>query len=210
MEPRPHVPSVEFEHRRFVPPVAGVALPRAVDAASLPGYVTRVRVVRAVVVLLGALAIALATQRAGVGLSAALCVFLGLLPVLWIAGWLGGFALTARRFVAQAKQGVQGLDLQAELARHTRSERVRLEVHAEGLRVVRRGAADQDDTHTWPWQQVSFTRPGPQAAVLHLGAGELVLGPGELLELPASAFPDAAAFDAFCLELQGRVWATQR
>jgi hypothetical protein len=50
-----------------------------------------------------ALAVAFATQCAGLPLTAALCVFVGVLPVLWVAGWLGGFLLSARKRVWRAE-----------------------------------------------------------------------------------------------------------
>jgi hypothetical protein len=46
---------------------------------------------------------------------------------------------------------------------------------------------------------VRFSRPDPSVALL-------ALGPVEVLEVPAAAFPSEADFDAFCLALQAKVW----
>lgn len=201
MEPSPP-PSVEFEHQRLAPPSSAAPLGRVIDAKDLPGYATRVRVVRAVVVVAGALAVAFATQRGGLPLTTALCVFVGVLPVLWIAGWFGGFLLSARKLAAQAKGAVAALDeLEADVRRRSRSERIRLEVRDDGLFVERRGELE-NDARTVPWRDVHFSRPGPAGAIFQLG-------PLELLEVPAGAFAEPSAFDAFCLAVQARVWRAE-
>lgn len=201
MEPSPP-PSVEFEHQRLAPQASAAPLGRVIDAKDLPGYATRVRVVRAVVVVVGALAIAFATQRGGLPLTTALCVFVGVLPVLWLIGWFGGFLLSARKLASQARGPVAALDeLEADVRRRVRAERVRLEVRDDGLLIERRGEVE-NDTRTLPWRQVQFSRPGPGGAIFQLG-------PLELLEVPATAFADTAAFDAFCLAVQARVWRAE-
>lgn len=200
MEPSPP-PSVEFEHQRLAPPSAA-PLGRVIDAKELPGYATRVRVARAVVVVVGALAVAFATQRGGLPLTTALCVFVGVLPVLWIAGWFGGFLLSARKLAAQAKGAVAALgEIEADVRRRSRSERIRLEVREDGLWIDRRGELE-NDARTVPWREVHFSRPGPAGAIFQLG-------PFELLEVPATAFAEPAAFDAFCLAVQARVWRAE-
>lgn len=201
VEPSPP-PSVEFEHQRLAMPPSAAPLGRVIDAKELPGYATRVRVVRAVVVVVGALAVAFATQRGGLSLTTALCVFVGVLPVLWIAGWLGGFLLSARRLAAQARgAGLAIEEFEAEVRRRTRTERVRLEVRDDGLFVERRGELE-NGARTVPWREVHFTRPGPGGAIVQLS-------PLELLEVPATAFAEPSAFDAFCLAVQARVWRAE-
>ncbi|MEW6435294.1 MAG: hypothetical protein AB1730_27690 [Myxococcota bacterium] len=194
-------PSVEFEHQRLAPPPAA-PLGRVIDAKDLPGYATRVRVVRAVVVVVGALAVAFATQRGGLPLPTALCVFAGVLPVLWIAGWFGGFVLSARRLAAQARGAVAALgESEADVRRRAHAERVRLEVRDDGLLIERRGELE-NVARTVPWREVRFSRPGPGGAILQLG-------PFELLEVPAAAFAEPSAFDAFCLAVQAQVWRAE-
>jgi hypothetical protein len=139
---------------------------------------------------------------AGLPLTAALCVFVGVLPVLWVAGWLGGFLLSARKLAAQAKSAVAPLDeLEADVRRRSRSEKIRLEVRDDGLFIERRGELE-NDARTVPWWDVHFSRPGPAGAIFQLGALEL-------LEVPAAAFAEPAAFDAFCLAVQARVWRAE-
>jgi hypothetical protein len=195
--------SVEFEHPRRMLDLPQAPALEVTDARSLPGFMSRVRVARAVVVVSGALVTAFATQRSGLPLAGATCVFVGMLPVLWFAGWLGGFLWWARRTVRQAGEAaVQAGDVAVSLARQrAHRERVRLEVRDDGLLVARRFEQEADE-RTVPWPGVHLTRPGPAAALLQVG-------PLELIELPASAFPDAAAFDAFCLAVQARVWRAQ-
>ncbi|MEW5740586.1 MAG: hypothetical protein AB1938_16780 [Myxococcota bacterium] len=202
MEPTPPVISVEFEHRRFVPPAApGPRALKLLGPGGVPGLTRRIRIVRAVFVIAGALGIAFATERSGVALGAALCVFLGALPLLWVVGWLAGVLLTTRRLAVQTSKALEGLDLQAELAKHQRVERVRLELRDDGLWLERKGVGE-DESRSIDWRKVGFTRRGPQSAVVFVG-------PQDFLEIPSAAFPDAAAFDAFCLALQARVWRAE-
>lgn len=197
VEPPPPVIAVEFEHRRFVVPEGPGPAIQVLGPGGVPGLTKRIKVVRAAIVALGALGIAFATQRAGVSLGSALCVFLGVLPVLWIAGWLAGVVFTTRRLAVKTSKALQGMDLQAELSKHQRVERVRLELREDALWLERRGV--EDESRSVAWGQVGFTRRGPQSAVVFVG-------PQDFLEIPSAAFPDAAAFDAFCLALQARVW----
>jgi hypothetical protein len=133
--------------------------------------------------------------------TAGLCIFLVALPVLWLVGFLLGSAVMVREFAKTVAPGAAGaaLDLQA----HTHLERLSLEILDAGLQVTRRAEGEPDASQLVAWNQLAFTRLGAQMSRIDLATGEM-------LELPASAFPDASAYDAFCLALQGKVWSAQR
>ena len=201
MESPPAVPSVEFERRRLAPQAAVKGLHLAVEGTAGRRFVQRVHGVRAAVVLLGALAVAFLTQRLGFGLGGALCVFLGLLPVLRGAGWLGGLLFSTRRLASDVSAQLGSALSAEERGRRWHLERVRLEVREDGLWLYRKGELT-DGQQTWAWRDVRVSRPGPVAALLGLGADEV-------LEVPASAFPSGSDFDAFCLALQAKLWRAE-
>lgn len=200
MEPTPPPLKVEFEHPRLRPGQAPTLPGAAVVVNELtPGLRNRVLAARAVIVVLGAAALAFVTQRLGMSLGAGLCAFFGALPVLWLFGFFVGALLTMRKTAMAAR----GVDWSAELQKNLVSERVTLEVGEPGLRVTRRLGEEHESTELVGWQRINLTRLGPDAALIGLE-------PAVPISLPASAFPDAAAFDAFCLAVQGHVWAAQR
>jgi hypothetical protein len=202
VEPSPPLPSVEFERRRLAPAPSANGLHVVMGGPAATRFTRRLHGVRAAVVVLGALAVAFVTQRLGVGLGGALCAFLGVLPILWGAGWLFGLLVSARRLAADVSQHGAALPTVEGASPRWHLERVRLEVRDEGLRLERRGELG-DGASTIAWRDVRFTRPGPDGALLGLGADEV-------LEVPASAFPALADFDAFCLALQAKVWEAAR
>lgn len=206
MEPSPTPLTVEFDHPRLRPEQLPqlAHLPGAVVMNEFtPGLKRRVGVARAVLVVLGAAALAFVTQRLGLPLSGGLCVFFGALPVLWIVGFLVGAGLTAKKTAQAVRTGAAQVNWGEALERSTVMERVTLEVGELGLRVTRRAADQPESSALVGWNRVSFTRVTPDMALLGLD-------PGEPVSVPARAFPEAAAFDAFCLAVQGRVWAAQR
>lgn len=188
---------VEFEHRRLKPG----ALPHAIGPAGLKGLLVRTRLIRAGIVLLGAAGIAFATQRAGVELGGALCLFFAAMPILWVGGWLIGFLSQARRAARKLSQTVGSTQWQHELAAATELEKVKLALVDTGLSVTR-----NDATLLVGWQRVRIERVGPGALAVTFAHGER----HEQLALPVTAFASQDAFDAFCLAMQKHVWAAQR
>jgi hypothetical protein len=189
---------VEFEHRHLAPGPLQVTLgSRPVPEPLARQLAGRIRVTRWLVLLAGAAAVAFATQRAGVSLSGALCIFAGALPVLWVGGWLTGAGLHMRRTV---KQFEAQLDAGAPPAQVSEAggEHVAFELLEGGLQVTRAGRAPA----LVGFQRVGMQRLGPEVLVVTVE--------GEPFHVPRAAFPDAGAFDAFCLELQGRVWNAER
>lgn len=158
----------------------------------------RMLIARAVVVVLGAAGLAWATQRLGMPVVAGLCVFFAALPVLWLIGFLAGALLTVRSMAGAVREAAQAPGAPGPVV-----EKIGLEVGEEGLTVTRKRGAEAAQIEQAPWHAVHLNRPAPDVAVLLLGAGQA-------LQVPASAFGDAAAFDSFCLKLQERIWAAQR
>jgi hypothetical protein len=186
---------VEFEHRWESP----IGLP-ASDVAQELGEKMRRRMmlVRAIIVVAGAAGLAYATQRLGMPVAAGLCVFLGALPILWIIGFFAGAFLslgTLRGVVKEAAENPERITAY--------KEQVALEVGEQALTVKRHRYGADASIDQIAWNMVQLIRQGGSIAVLHYGGGLHV-------QLPASAFPDAAAFDAFCLAVQERIWAAQR
>jgi hypothetical protein len=164
---------------------------------------TRARVTRGVFVVLGAATIAFTTQKAGIGLEGALCLFLFALPALWVGGWLLGFLFSARRAAKKFSQEMGSSAWQGELAATTMIEKVKLSADAPGLEVTR-----TEGTQLVRWNSVRIERISPETLAVSLGAEELALN--DNLMVPRAAFPSAEAFDEFCLTLQKFVWEAQR
>lgn len=192
---------VEFEHRRLKPGALPPSL--AAPRERMRALLTRARLTRGVFVVLGAAAIAFFTQRAGIGLEGALCLFLFALPALWVGGWLLGFLFSARRAARKVAEAVGSSAWQGELAAATMLEKVKLSADAPGLEVTR-----AEGTQLVRWSSVRIERVGPETLAVSLGAEELALN--ESLMVPRAAFPSAEAFDEFCLTLQRFVWEAQR
>lgn len=207
MDPSSPPLKVEFEHRRPLMAEAGVAFgqPGTVVTNLNQRVLRRVQVVRAVVAVLGAAGLAWGTQALGLSLGAGLCAFLGALPVLWVVGWLVGFAFGARQALSESKAALERGDWKAELDAQLVKERVRLEVSELGLRITRQPKDEPEVSELVGWTRVGLTRHGTEAAMIILQHQPFLP-----VQVPASAFADAAAFDAFCLAVQGHVWAAQR
>lgn len=206
MEPSSTPLTVEFDHPRLRPEQLPQVphLPGAVVMNEFtPGLKRRVGVARAVLVVAGAAALAFVTQRLGLPLSGGLCVFFGALPVLWFVGFLVGAGLTAKKTAQAVRSGAAQVNWGEALERSTVMERVTLEVGELGLRVTRRADDVPESSELVGWNRVNLTRFSPDTALIRLE-------PGFPVAVPARVFPDAAAFDAFCLAVQGRVWAAQR
>ncbi|MBL8934225.1 MAG: hypothetical protein JNM69_06720 [Archangium sp.] len=192
---------VRFEHRR---PRPGV-LPAAVaGAGSLTGGISRrTTIARGVLVVSGAAALAWVTQRSGQPLGAGLCAFFGALPLLWFAGWVVGALFSVRAAARAAAKTMERIDWQKAIDENTIAEQVTLQVLETGLQVSREPQGASSSSELFGWQRVQFERHGHHMAFIGLEAGEP-------LSVPATAFSDGAAFDAFCLSVQGQVWEAQR
>lgn len=187
---------VRFEHRR---PKPGVFPAAAEGAQVLTGISRRTTIARAVLVVTGAAALAWVTQRSGQPLGVGLCAFFGALPILWLAGWLVGALISVRK----AARSVQAIDWKKAIDEHTVAEQVTLQVLELGLQVSRERSNVPASTELFGWQRVQFERHGHHTAFIGLEGSEP-------FSVPATAFPDGEAFDAFCLSVQGRVWEAQR
>lgn len=205
MEPSP--PEVEFEHRRLRPGTVPPSIRQAQDQlGGLRGKVLqRARISRAVFVLLGALAIAYGTQRAGIELPMAICFFFGTLPVLWVGGWLFGFLFQARRAAKDVAQKVGSTQWQGELAAFTVVEKVKLSMSPAGLHLTR-GA----DSEVVDWARVKMDRMGPGTLAVYLGEEKSGLALNEGMMVPRTAFASDTSFDDFCLAMQRFIWEAQR
>lgn len=186
---------VEFEQRwispiGFPPPQVAEELARSAKK--------RMTIVRAVVVVVGAAGLAWATQRLGMPVVAGLCVFFAALPVLWLVGFFAGALLTVRSMAGAVREAALDRGPRDDLV-----EKIGLEVGEEALTVTRKRGTEAAQIEQAPWSAVHLNRPAPELAMLMLGAGQAI-------QVPASAFADAAAFDAFCLKVQERIWAAQR
>lgn len=198
---------VEFEHRRLrpgtVPPSIVKAQERFTGLRSK--LVQRARLSRALFVLVGALGIAWATQRAGIELAGALCFFFGALPVLWVGGWLFGFLFQARSAAKDVATTVGSTQWQGELAAATVVEKVKLSMSSLGLHLTR----DQE-TQVIGWGRVRMERMGPASLAVYLGNEPTGLALNEALNVPRTAFGSDGAFDDFCLAMQRFIWEAQR
>ena len=203
----PTTPEVEFEHRRLrpgtVPPSIQKAQERVTGLRSK--LVQQARVSRAIFVLLGALAIAWATQRAGIELPGALCFFFGALPVLWVGGWLFGFLFQARRAAKDVATTVGSTQWQGELEAATVVEKVKISMSSLGLHLSR-----DAQSQVIGWSRVRMDRMGPGTLALYLGEETTGLALNEGLMVPRSAFSSDTTFDDFCLTMQRFIWEAQR
>lgn len=202
---------VEFEHRRLkpgtVPPSLDAAQKRAGELGQKMSR--RARLWRVGFLIVGAGAIAWATQRAGMELKAGLCLFLAALPVLWVGGWLFGFLFSffvhARRAKGDVEVRVGSTGWQQELESVTVIEKVKLLVRGDGLETIRDGGPAE----LVPWSRVKMDRVDAKTLALFVrDASGLALN--ETLPVPRAAFSSDDAFDAFCLEVQKHVWEAQR
>ncbi len=206
MDPSSTPLTIQFVHHRprlpgvMMPPVAGMQV--VIDQFT-PGLKRRVTVARAVVVVLGAAGLAFVTERLGLPVTGGLCVFLGALPLLWLGGWAIGMYGTVQKTAKAAREASAGVDWEKALPSQLLAETVTLEIQDLGLRVTRRPEGEAETSELVGWPRVNLNRISPELALIGLE-------PQFPLQLPASAFPDSAGFDAFCLALQGRVWAAQR
>ena len=205
MEPTP--PEVEFEHRRLKPGTVPPSIRQAQDrfGGVRSKVLQRARISRAVFVLAGALAIAWATQRAGIELPLAICFFFGTLPVLWVGGWLFGFLFQARRAAKDVATTVGSTQWQGELAAVTVVEKVKLSMSSLGLHVTR-----GEESQVVGWNRVKMDRMGPGTLALYLGEEKSGLALNEGLMVPRTAFASDTSFDDFCLAMQRFIWEAQR
>lgn len=149
---------------------------------------------RGAALLIGAVAIALLTRAFGLGLGGALCVFVGLLPLLLAGAWVVGFftmvkATTelVRENAASGGPGVVTL----------RRQKVRLMLSPEALE-VELDDGGQRRTELWPWAEVHFE---PGEAVVRLRKGR------EQLDVPVAAFGTPERFALFTQAVQDLVVA---
>jgi hypothetical protein len=173
---------VEFEHRWRHPDALGAAAP-----------VRSGRGLRWVIVALFLVGTAFVTQRLGLQLQSALCLFLGLLPFAWLAGSMvnGVFIFRSGRH-----------DLTLEVGA-PRVERLTMEVTEGGLRLT-----STTRTQEAPWSTVKMGRDHEKLFVQLAPAVPQHLP--ETFTVPERAFASPADFDEFCLELQRAVWAAER
>ncbi len=129
---------------------------------------------------------AFVTQRAGLPLQGALCLFVALLPFAWLASLVVGGTVFVR-----TQRGTP------------RVERLALEFDEQGLTV--RWPTRQ---HLAPWSTVKMNRDRSRLVVLLVP--QQVGERAETFVVPERAFDTPQAFDEFCLELQKAVWAAER
>lgn len=198
---------VEFEHRRLKPGTVPPSLQKAQDRFSgMRGKVlTGARISRGIFVLLGALAIAWATERAGIELPGAICFYFGALPVLWVGGWLFGFLFQARRAAKDVATTMGSTQWQGELSAATVVEKVKLSMTSLGLNITH-GA----ETQVVGWPRVRMERMGPDGLVVFVNQDGGGLAMNEAMQVPRSAFSSDSAFDDFCLTMQRFIWEAQR
>jgi hypothetical protein len=197
-------PRVEFD-REVLRPVldgAGEDANGDIDLSPALGLWRSVRLVRWVAMTAGAAVIAYLTHRSGLSLDGALCVFMGLLPILWIMGWFAGLSFGARRVATVVRASgptASPAQLLARIPRH--SQHVALSVATDALEVTLRDA-EASQSHRWPWREVQLIRQDQDAFWLHREH--------DSIEVPRTAFADGQAFEAFALAAQARIWAAMR
>lgn len=201
---------VEFEHRRLKPGVVPPSLVEAQHKADELGrkMSRRAKIWRAVIVVLGAAAIAWGSQRLGLQFEGGLCLFLAALPVLWVGGWLFGFlfsfATAARKANGEIRARVGSLDWQHELAQASVMEKVSMTVLADGLELVRDG-----ERQLVPWGALKVDRVDSNTLLVFLLNESSGLAMNAALPVPSSAFASKTEWDEFCVEVQKQVWAAQ-
>jgi hypothetical protein len=147
------------------------------EADALSESITRkVNLARGGTFVVAAVLVAALTQVAGLGTGGALCVFFGLLPVMWLLSWLAGMRAIMRGVRQRATLETEGPTL--------RRETVKLRAAPSSLEVSYDGAVVQH----WPWSEVSLDRSG---GGLHLKRG------AQGVDVPSAAFSDAAQLEAF-------------
>jgi hypothetical protein len=172
--------------------------PKPVDI--IPGLKRRVGITRALFVIAGSASIAFAAQRLGIPVTAGLCLFFVALPVLWVGGFLIGTLFTLRK----AAKELPGQPLHFDLSASNQVvEKVTLEVGELGLNVTRRPEQQPEATQLIGWNRVQLARPEADAAAVWTADGLN-------FHVPATAFPSREAFDAFCVAVQGKIWAAQK
>ena len=196
-------PEIEFEHRRLKAGTVPASLQGA--QARLSGLRRQAQWSRAAFVLVGALGIAWATQRAGIELPTALCFFFGALPVLWVGGWLFGFLFQARRAAKEVSLKVGSTQWQGELASATVVEKVKLSMSTLGLHLTR-----DETTQVIGWGRVRMERVGPETLAVLTSDAPSGLAMNEGMMVPRTAFASDTAFDEFCLAMQRFIWESQR
>ena len=137
----PPVREIEFEHRVLVPEEVESVTRRAKERGA--GFMRNAKWVRTGLLIVAAVVIAFTTQRLGVSLPTAACVFVGVLPVLWLASSLLGLLWGSRRLIRSLQRDM------AEAAAKTLVVTVRLASRDDGLHIDRMG------TRTLvPWSRV--------------------------------------------------------
>lgn len=197
---------IRFEHRRLKPGVVPASLKRAHDRAPQlrARLMRRMNVWRMGITVVGAGLIAYATQKMGIELPYAMCLFFGALPVLWLGGLMIGFVFSARKVaVEELDTRVGSTQWKQELEAATTTEQVRLSLASGGLELERDGVKSFT-----PWARLRLERHDAKAVMIFFSGTELALD--EALTVPRSAFGSDEAFDGFCLEAQRLVWAAQR
>jgi hypothetical protein len=193
-------PRVEFDRQVPRPLVEGAE--PSLDLAPAVRLWRSVRFVRWAAMFGGAAIIAFLTHRSGLSLDGALCVFIGLLPILWITSWLAGLTFGARRVATLARSAVEQAAENGPVIRIERlAQHVALNVATDALEVTLQDA-EQSLSHRWPWGEVQLVRHDGDAFWLHRER--------EAIEVPRTAFADAQAFEAFALAAQARIWAAMR
>jgi hypothetical protein len=169
-------------------------------AEVMPGLKRRVTVTRALLVVAGSALIAFGAQRLGIPVGAGLCLFFVALPALWVGGFLIGTLFTVRK-VAREMPG-QPIRLDFSTSNQV-VEKVTLEVGELGLNVTRRPEAQAESTQLIGWNRVQLGRHHPEQA-------SIFTADGLHFDVPATAFPSRETFDAFCVAVQGKIWAAQK
>jgi hypothetical protein len=190
---------VSFEHRVRKAGEVPASFSRVeLEAARLHKRAAgRAKLWRWVFVILGAASVAFMTQRAGVELPLALCPFLGVLPVLWVGGWVFGYGVHTIRRAREGVIEIGSTKWQQELEGTLVLERVTLSLTREAMVLKRDEIVSSVD-----WKQVRFNRFGHQELAI-------VWNEGAMLTVPRTAFTSDEAFDDFCLTLQGFIWAAE-
>lgn len=188
---------VEFEREvpgpLFTEDESDAVAKRAAQALGPTGrFFRRVQTVRWVAMFVGAGLIAVISHLSGLGMGGALCLFFGLLPVLWVSGW--GVALLVG--VRGVRDVAGELDLGARMTRsvaNRRVQKVRLQLGEHGI-----DARLDEQEVQFRWNTVRLDRHAPDLLVI--GAED------QYFEVRRSAFADEVAFETFAHAVQAGVW----